>query len=71
MATGKRKGNRTVTLEVSEELAQRLDDLSKQTGRSVSAEVNLALAFWLERQGVGESAVEEESKPPRRPPLGK
>jgi predicted transcriptional regulator len=68
MAARKRQGKRTLTVEVPEDLAGRLEELLGQTGRSLGAEVGLALEFWLDRQGVGESAVEEEKgRPPRRP----
>jgi predicted transcriptional regulator len=58
---------RTLSVEVPEELAQRLDGLLEQTRRSVTAEVPLALEFWLERQGVGESAVDEAPRKGRSP----
>jgi hypothetical protein len=67
MATSTRPGKRPLTVELPEDLARRLDELSRQTRRPLAAEVLLALEFWLERQGVGESAVEEEVKPSPRP----
>jgi predicted transcriptional regulator len=69
MASKKRQGLRSLTLEVPEDLARRLEELAKQTGRRPALEATLALEFWLDREGVGESAVEDEGKPPRRPPL--
>jgi predicted transcriptional regulator len=68
MPTRKREARRTLTIELPEDLARRLDDLVSQTRRSVNAEILQALEFWLERQGMGESAVEPEEKPPARPP---
>jgi predicted transcriptional regulator len=59
MPAEKRAGKRTLYIEAPEELGERLDTLLKQTRRTITAEVILALEFWLERQGVGESAVEE------------
>ncbi len=59
MPAEKRPGKRTLYIEAPEELGERLDTLLKQTRRTITAEVILALEFWLERQGVGESAVEE------------
>jgi predicted transcriptional regulator len=69
MAAKKRQSLRTLTFEVPEYLARRLEELAAQTGRTPAMEATLALEFWLDRQGVGESAVEEEVKPPRRSPL--
>jgi hypothetical protein len=71
MAAKKRQSHRILTVEVPEDLARRLEELAGQTGRSLAAELTLALEFWLDRQGVGESAVEEERKPFGRPPLPK
>ena len=68
MPAKRRELKRTFTVELPEEIAQRLEDLLAQTRRSPSAEIALAVEFWLERQGMGESAVEPESKPSRRPP---
>jgi predicted transcriptional regulator len=72
MRAEKRPGKRTLYIEVPEELGDRLDTLLKETRRTITAEVTLALELWLERQGVGESAVEEtpaatrEADKPRR-----
>jgi predicted transcriptional regulator len=68
MAARKRQTKRAITVEVPEDLAQRLEDLLGQTGRSLAAELTLALEFWLERQGIGESAVEEEKNQTGRRP---
>jgi predicted DNA-binding protein len=68
MASKRRESQRTLEIELPEELAQRLEDLLALTRRSLSAEVRLAVEFWLERQGMGESAVEPETKPSRRKP---
>jgi predicted transcriptional regulator len=67
MPAKRRQAKRTLTIELQEDMAQRLEELLVQTRRSASAEVALAVEFWLERQGMGESAVEPESKPSRRP----
>ena len=67
MANTRSRGRRTLAVEVPEELARRLDELLGQTRRSLDAEVALALEFWLERQGMGEAAVEPEELPRRRP----
>jgi predicted transcriptional regulator len=53
-----RAGRRALDIVIPEELARRLDDLLAQTRRTVTAELILALEHWLERQGVGEVAVE-------------
>jgi hypothetical protein len=66
MASKKRPSKKLLQVEVPEALARRLDDLLAQTGRSLSDEVSRALDLWLERQGMGESAVEET--PPRAAP---
>jgi len=67
MAVKKSDGKRAVSLELPEELMRRLEELAGQTGRTVTAEAVLALEFWLERQGMGDAAVEtEEPRPPRR-----
>jgi predicted transcriptional regulator len=72
MAARKAAAQRVLTVEVPEELARRLDELRGQTRRSLPAEVRLALEFWLDRQGVGEAAVEPEKKAPtgRQRPAG-
>jgi predicted transcriptional regulator len=67
MSTARRVGKRTLSVEVPEELARRLDELLRQTRRSVTAEIALALEFWLDRQGVGESAVEQLSTAEDKP----
>jgi predicted transcriptional regulator len=56
------EGQRTLSIDLPEELAQRLDELVRQTRRSVATEVTLALEFWLDRQGFGEAAVEPVKK---------
>jgi predicted transcriptional regulator len=66
MPSQRRAGKRAIYVEVPEELASRLDDLLAQTRRSITAEVILALEHWLERQGVGEAAVEEPRSRPRK-----
>jgi hypothetical protein len=68
MPTPKRDRGKPQTVEVPPDLAGRLEELLAQTGRSLATEVRLALEFWLERQGIGEAAVEPEVKPPARRP---
>jgi hypothetical protein len=72
MATGKRTQGRALQVEVPEVLAKRLDDLLAQTRRTPAQELLLALEFWLDRQGVGESAVEPPAPrtTPAVPPSG-
>jgi predicted transcriptional regulator len=53
MPAKRRQAKRALTIELPEEMAQRLDELLVQTRRSPSAEVALAVEFWLERQGIG------------------
>ena len=61
-------GKRGFYLELPEGLARRLDELLEHTGRPVEAETILALEHWLERQGVGESAI-DQPPPPATPSI--
>jgi len=68
MPAKRRPESRMLQIEVPEALARRLDDLLRETRRSLTEEVAKALEFWLEREGAGESAVEPPAiRTPRKP----
>jgi predicted transcriptional regulator len=66
MPAPKREKTKVFSVDLPEDVAGRLMELVAQTGRSAGTEIRLALEFWLERQGIGESAVEPGLKPSAR-----
>ncbi len=71
MSPRTRPDHRTLYVEVPERLAQRLEELARQTGRPMADEVGRALEFWVERQGMGDVSVEAPvPATPAVPPAG-